>query len=152
MTLAITKHSEIFSSCPQINPEDITEIKSLGYKTIINARPDLEGGSNQPTSENIKIAAEKAGLKYIHIPVVPNNIGANDIQLCSSFVDSAPTPVLGFCRTGMRASNLYHSSQKKDNTNTNMGNQNWLTKKVNDFFKNKCLITKLYRKLSKANV
>lgn len=151
MTLQITKHSEAFSSCPQISPDDIAEVKSLGYKTIINARPDQEGGSNQPTSEDIKAAAEKAGLQYIHIPVVPNNIGANDIQLCSSFVDSAPTPILGFCRTGMRASNLYHSSQKNQDTNTSMGKQNWLMKKVNDFFKNRCLITKLYRKLSKTN-
>ncbi len=151
MTLAISRHSENFSSCPQISADDITEIKNLGFKTIINARPNQEGGSSQPSSESIQQAAEKAGLKYIHIPVVPNNIGAKDIQICASFLESAPAPILGFCKTGMRATALYQSAQKSSETDTNMSKQSWLTQKINHFFQNKCLLTKLYRKLSKPN-
>lgn len=150
MTLQITKYSEDFSSCPQINPDDIAEIKSLGFKAIINARPDYEGGNNQPLSEDIKAAAEKAGLMYIHTPVIPSNIGADDIQTCAHFLTSAPTPILGFCKTGMRASNLYQSAQKL-NAGYSMASQNWLSQKASDFFKNKCLLTKLYRKLHKSN-
>lgn len=150
MALQITKHTEVFSSCPQISPDDIAEIKNLGFETIINARPDLEGGNSQPTSESIKAAAEKAGLNYIHIPVVPNNIGTEDIEACAQFLSSSPTPILGFCRTGMRASNLYQSAQKL-NTGDSVTNQNWLSQKICYFFKNKCLLTKLYRKLHKSN-
>ena len=84
MTLSITKHADSFSSTPQITPEDIVEIAELGFKSIINARPDHEGGSDQPLSESIKAAAEKAGLHYIHIPVVPNNIQPTDIETCSA--------------------------------------------------------------------
>jgi uncharacterized protein (TIGR01244 family) len=150
MTLQITKHSETFSSSPQISPDDIKEIKSLGFRAIINARPDQEGGNNQPTNEDIKAAAEKAGLMYIHTPVAPSNIGTDDIQACAQFLNSAPTPILGFCKTGMRANNLYQSAQKL-NAGHSMASQSWLSQKVSYFFKNKCLLTKLYRKLHKSN-
>ena len=148
MTLSITKHSEIFSSAPQINPEDIAEIAALGYKAIINARPDNEGGANQPASIILQSAAEKAGLHYIHIPVIPNNIKEGDITTCVHFVTNTPTPMLGFCRTGMRATNLHTLAQQKVNPNTAPTKQNWLTNKLSHFFQNKCLITKLYRKIN----
>lgn len=112
MTVTITKHSESFSSCPQISPDDIQEIAALGFKTIINSRPDNEGGALQPSSDAIKAAAEKVGLLYIHIPVIPNNIAQTAIDTCASFATDAPTPILGFCRTGMRATTLYKSAQQ----------------------------------------
>jgi uncharacterized protein (TIGR01244 family) len=152
MSLTITKHSETFSSCPQINPEDIAEIAQLGFKTIMNARPDNEGGAEQPLSNNLKTAAEKAGLTYVHIPVIPNNIQPSDVNTCASFVSNAPTPVLGFCKTGMRATSLYNATQQASQTSTNIGKQNWVMGKVNSFFKNKCLVTKLYRKLTNTKL
>lgn len=148
MALTITKLSDTFSSCPQINPEDITEIAQLGFKAIINARPDNEGGGEQPTSNSLKEAAEKAGLSYIHIPVIPANIKPNDISTCASFVSNAPTPVLGFCKTGMRATSLYKSAQQLNQPTDNMSNQHCLASKVSGFFKNRCLVTKLYRKMT----
>lgn len=151
MALTITKHNEHFSSSPQINPEDITKIAALGFKSIINARPDNEGGVEQPLSDNLKIAAEAAGLTYVHIPVIPNNIQPSDVDTCASFVSNAPTPVLGFCRTGMRATSLYKSTQQASQTTNNIGKQNWLMTKVTGFLKNKCLLTKLYRKITTTN-
>ena len=110
MQPSITKHTETFSSCPQISPEDIPSIAALGYKTIINNRPDNEGGATQPTSESIKLAAEQAGLHYIHIPVIPNNITPSNIETCVNFVADRPTPILGFCKTGMRATSLFKAT------------------------------------------
>jgi uncharacterized protein (TIGR01244 family) len=152
MTLTITKHSETFSSSPQITADDIREIASQGYKTIINARPDNEGGQTQPTSNSIKEAAEKAGLSYIHIPVIPNNIQSTDIAICASYINSAPVPVLGFCKTGMRATNLYQKAKQANNPETAIAKQNWLMQKVSNFFQNKCLLTKLYRKLTNTGL
>ena len=151
MALKITKHNETFSSCPQINPEDVTEIARLGFKTIINARPDNEGGAEQPISNSIEVAAKKAGLSYVHIPVVPNNIQPSDIAACANFALNAPTPILGFCKTGMRATSLFSSAQQKNNPSTNIGKENWLVQKVSGFFKNKCLLTKLYRKITSTS-
>lgn len=110
MALLITKQSETFSSSPQIHPEDIAEIAALGFKTIINNRPDHEGGATQPTSESIRLAAEKLGLHYIHLPVIPNSITPIDIEACLCFISNAPTPMIGFCKTGNRASTLYKAA------------------------------------------
>ena len=148
MSLTITKHSEAFSSTQQISPEDMVEIAALGFKTVINARPDNEGGSDQPSSSSIQLAAEKAGLHYVHIPVVPNNIQPTDIEACANFVAEAPTPILGFCKSGMRATSLHRSAQQAINPNASTNKQNWLISKLSYFLKNKCLITKLCRKLT----
>jgi len=113
MTLDITKHSDTFSSCHQIGPEDVEEVAKLGFKTIINARPDHEGGTDQPTSDSVKAAAEKLGLNYVHIPVIPNNINQGDIEICAQFIANAPTPTFGYCKTGKRATSLYQSALPK---------------------------------------
>lgn len=147
MTLTITRHTDTFSSSPQITPEDMPEIVALGFKTIINARPDNEGGASQPASQNIKLAAEKAGLHYLHIPITPGHITPTDVEACANFAINAPIPILGFCKTGMRATSLYQATNQTT-SNIGISKQNWLMPKVSDFFKNKCLLTKLYRKLS----
>ncbi len=112
MVLEIISHNSNFSSSPQISAEDINKIVALGFKTIINNRPDHEGGADQPTNDSIRIAAEKAGLHYSYIPVIPNNITAENIRECTSFISNCPSPILGFCRTGNRATKLYIETQK----------------------------------------
>ena len=107
MSVSITQHSNEFSFCPQITVDDIQEIKSLGFKTIVNNRPDNEGGADQPQSEQIKIAAEAAGLSYYYIPVIPRNITAENLAEYATLLASAPMPILGFCRTGNRAIRIY---------------------------------------------
>jgi uncharacterized protein (TIGR01244 family) len=54
MTIQITKLTDEFSTAPQISVEDIAEIAQLGFKTIINNRPDAEGGDEQPKSAQLK--------------------------------------------------------------------------------------------------
>ena len=143
MTIQITQHSPEFSTAPQIQVADIAEIAQLGFKTIINNRPDLEGGAEQPTRDQIKTAAETLGLAYLYIPVVPNNIQPNQIADFSSAFDSAAKPVLGFCRTGNRAGSLYKSAQPAQ------GDKNSAPKSAFQAFRqwlqSKCLITRLYK-------
>ena len=141
MTIQITKHSTDFSSAPQINCEDMPEIAQLGFKTIINNRPDFEGGTDQPSSDQIKAAAEKLGLAYVFIPVIPNNIQAEQISTFNAAFAKAAKPVLGFCRTGNRASSMYKLAQTTaDNTM-----QQAPAKGLVQWFKSKCLITRLYK-------
>ncbi len=141
MSIQITQHSAEFSSAPQINSQDMPEIAQLGFKTIINNRPDFEGGADQPSSDQIKAAAEKLGLAYMHIPVVPNNIQADQVSAFNTAFTSAAKPVLGFCRTGNRASSLYQLAQTTGNNAT----QPAPAKGLVQWFKSKCLITRLYK-------
>jgi sulfide:quinone oxidoreductase len=107
MALNITKISDTYSTCPQISIEDIAEIASLGFKTIVNNRPDLEGGPEQPTSDAIAEVAKQHGLHYIYIPVVPNQIQESQVDAFKEALSQAAKPVLGYCRTGNRAAQMY---------------------------------------------
>lgn len=107
MSLPITKLSSDFYYTSQISVADITDIEILGYKTIVNNRPDGEGGVNQPSSSQLKDEAERHGLQYFYIPFVPGGITQDHVLQFRNIMASAPKPVLGFCMSGKRASSLY---------------------------------------------
>lgn len=107
----IKQQTEIFSTVGQINADDVAQIAALGFKTIINNRPDLEGGADQPMSQQIQAAAEALGLHYVHIPVIPNNIQPAEVSAFKAAFNDAPKPVLAFCRTGNRANSLFQLAQ-----------------------------------------
>jgi uncharacterized protein (TIGR01244 family) len=139
MTIQITKVSDDFSTAPQISVDDVAEVAQLGFKTIINNRPDNESGAEQPTSAQLKAAADQLGLNYIHIPVIPNNIEPSQIDAFSVAYNLAAKPVLGFCRTGNRAGNMFKLAQ------TNNSQPITSPKGLVAWFKSKCLITRLWR-------
>lgn len=111
MPLTATQLSNEYSVAPQISAEDVQEAAKLGFKTIINNRPDFEGGQDQPNSLSIQTAAEAAGLTYIFIPVIPNAILPEQVQAFKQAYDAAPKPILGFCRTGNRAAKMLELAQ-----------------------------------------
>jgi uncharacterized protein (TIGR01244 family) len=93
-------------TCGQIDAADFTEIANKGFRTVINARPDHEA-PDQPISDVLAAAAEKAGLRYEYLPVVPNQIREQDIEAFAQYLDVLPKPVLTFCRTGNRVAQLW---------------------------------------------
>ena len=98
----------------QISPEHVTQIVEQGFKSIINNRPDMEGGPDQPVSAQIEEAAREAGLDYIHQPVVAGQITEADVQAFANHYNELPKPVLMFCRTGNRSNNLYQLARQMD--------------------------------------
>lgn len=98
----------------QISPENIAEVVELGFKSVICNRPDAEGGAEQPLSQDIQQAAEQAGLKYVHQPVVAGQITEKDVQEFAEHFNTLPKPVLMFCRTGNRSNNLYQLAVQMD--------------------------------------
>lgn len=140
MSIQITKQSDDFSTASQINVDDITEIAKLGFKTIINNRPDYEGGKSQPLSDQLKVAAEQNGLAYIYIPVIPNDIHPVQVEAFSASYALAVKPVLGFCRTGNRAASIFKLAQMPLATQPNAA-----TNSLFAWLKSKCLITRFWR-------
>jgi uncharacterized protein (TIGR01244 family) len=106
MSLLINQLNKDFSFTSQIGIQDIAEIASLGYKTIINNRPDFEGGNMQPQSAEIEAVAKTYGIAYAHIPVIPNQISHENIAAFKQAYENAQKPILGFCKSGNRASTL----------------------------------------------
>jgi len=102
----INQLNKDFSYTSQIAVDDIAEIVSLGFKTIINNRPDHEGGAEQPKSEALEAVALSHGVTYVHIPVIPNKIQPHQLETFREAYAKAPKPILGFCKTGNRASTM----------------------------------------------
>jgi uncharacterized protein (TIGR01244 family) len=107
MSLPITCHNDQFGTLGQIDPSHLAEIAQQGYKSVINNRPDGEGGSDQPKSADIQLAAEKLGLHYAYLPVVSGAITPEQVIEMARLLKTMPGPVLAFCRSGARSTNLY---------------------------------------------
>jgi uncharacterized protein (TIGR01244 family) len=95
---------------PQLGPEAMAELARLGFRSVINNRPDFEGGPDQPTHASIAAAAAAAGLEYRFQPVHSMLQSAEDVAAFAALLDELPRPTLVFCRSGARSTRLYMAS------------------------------------------
>jgi uncharacterized protein (TIGR01244 family) len=107
MSVAITCHNTAFGTAGQIEPAHLTEIAAQGYKSVINNRPDGEAGPSQPKNADIAAQAEALGLHYAYLPVIPGAMTPAEVQEMSRLLKTMPGPILAFCRSGARSTNLY---------------------------------------------
>ncbi len=107
MPLNLTQHTTTFATSPQLQPEDLLSVAQAGFKTVINNRPDGEGGADQPTSDRIALAAKAVGLTYHHLPVISGQMTPDQIQAFAKLLENSQAPILAFCRSGTRSTNLW---------------------------------------------
>ena len=67
-------------------PEAMTALKQAGFVSVVNLRLAEEEGANVPAS---RAAAERAGLRYIHLPF---RTSAPDADLVDRFVAAVTEP------------------------------------------------------------
>lgn len=91
---------------PQIAPHDLARLATLGFRSVINNRPDDEE-PGQPASATLAAAADAAGLAYRHQPVVSGQLQDTDAEAFAEALSSLPRPTLAFCRTGTRSASLW---------------------------------------------
>ena len=108
MSIAITCHNTAFGTAGQIEPSQLVEIAAQGYKSVINNRPDGEAGPSQPKNADIAAKAEALGLHYAFLPVAPGSVTPAEVQEMNRLLKTMPGPILAFCRSGARSTNLYH--------------------------------------------
>ena len=114
MSIAIACHNELFGTAGQLTPHDLTEIAAQGYKSVINNRPDYEEGPEQAPHANIQAEALKLGLNYAFLPVISGAITLEQAQEMARLLQILPTPILAFCRSGARSTNLYHMAVNRN--------------------------------------
>jgi uncharacterized protein (TIGR01244 family) len=96
---------------PQLTPDAMAELARLGFRSIVNNRPDFEHGPDQPTSEAIEQAARAAGLEYRFLPVNGAYQSPEEIAAFARMLEELPRPMLAFCRSGARSTRLFLSAQ-----------------------------------------
>jgi uncharacterized protein (TIGR01244 family) len=106
MTIQVQPLSPDLSVAPQLGPEAMAALAEAGFKSVINNRPDFEGGPSQPTHASIEAAAKAAGLSYAFLPVAPSYQSPEEVARFAELLATLPRPILAFCRSGTRSGKL----------------------------------------------
>ena len=92
---------------PQLTPEAMAEAAAMGFKSVINNRPDFEHGPDQASSAQMEAAARAAGLEYRFLPVDGGYQSPEEIAAFAQLLAELPRPLLAFCRSGARSTRLF---------------------------------------------
>jgi len=95
---------------PQLTPEAMAEAARSGFRSVVNNRPDFEGGPGQPTNAAMEAAARAAGLEYRFLPVQSGYQSPEEIAAFARLLDELPRPMLAFCRSGTRSAKLFRAA------------------------------------------
>jgi uncharacterized protein (TIGR01244 family) len=106
-TLPIRQVAPDVCVAPQLTPDAMAEAARAGFKSVVNNRPDFEHGPGQPTSAEIEAAARAAGLEYRHLPVNGGYQSPEEIAAFAKLLQELPRPLLAFCRSGARSTQLF---------------------------------------------
>ncbi len=93
----------------QIYPTQCGKIAELGYRSVINIRPDNEA-ETQPSSGEMAAASDQANLAYHHLPFDDERLSLATVEQFARYYHAFPKPILMFCGTGARAKLLYQSA------------------------------------------
>ena len=109
----VSEVNPTYFTASQITAEQIESVIAGKYKTIISFRPDGEEES-QPLTSELSVKAKELGIVFHHVPMkTPTDISQESLQQMCTILQSSPTPILGFCRSGRRATVLYEKASKE---------------------------------------
>lgn len=100
------KLTDQFTAAPQIDPEDLAELKARGFSHVVNNRPDNEVPESHQAAA-MADAATAAGLGYSAIAVSPSGITRDNADAMLAALSGAPGPVFAWCRSGTRSTNVW---------------------------------------------
>jgi uncharacterized protein (TIGR01244 family) len=110
MSIQVNQIAPDVYAAGQLDASAMTELAKAGIRSVVNNRPDFEGGPTQPTHADIEAAARAAGLSYAYLPVVAGQQTPQQVQQLAQLLEQLPRPLLLFCRTGTRSTHLYRSA------------------------------------------
>ncbi len=92
---------------PQLPLQAITGMRSRGYTTVIDLRPDGED-ADEPPSTHMAQQAQAAGVKFKYVPVPHGDIPEAAVnQLRRELAETQGEQVLLYCRSGRRAARTW---------------------------------------------
>ena len=99
-------HSNLYVA-GEILPQDIDTLKSEGFTTIINNRPDQEEAA-QPNAAQMSELAKEAGIAYVHLPMANGQpLGENVVGDFRKLIVDPEQKILAHCRSGRRSSVIW---------------------------------------------
>ena len=113
MTLPMQRLDADVAVAGQLAPEAMAEAAAAGFRSVVNNRPDFEGGPTQPTSASIEAAERAAGLEYAFLPVASNYQSPEEVARFAELMETLPKPILVFCRSGARSGRLWQAARQR---------------------------------------
>lgn len=110
MSLAVSRIAPDVAVAGQLDAAAMADVAAAGFNSVINNRPDFEGGPDQPTHASLEAAARAAGLEYAFLPVQSAFQTPEEIARFDELLKTLPAPVLAFCRSGTRSARLYRAA------------------------------------------
>ena len=93
-----------FAVASQLGASDFGLLAAMGFKSVINNRPDEEEGLPIRSGDAAELA-RKHGLDYTYLPLTHHELLDDEtIDAQAAALASLPGPVLAYCRTGNRSS------------------------------------------------
>lgn len=109
----ITKITPEFAVAGELAPFDFAEIVALGFKAIINNRPDGEA-ENQLSAAAEEGIARSHGLQYVHIPASMQNVFSDEVvSAMAEALANLDGPILAHCKSGMRSTILWAAASAR---------------------------------------
>lgn len=96
---------ETFAVAAQMQPAELAMLAMQGFTAVICTRPDGEE-PGQPPLDDMRRAAQDAGLAFHHIPVSGGVFPPAAVAAFAAVRRGTQGKVLGYCRSGMRAITL----------------------------------------------
>lgn len=100
---------------PQISAADVETLAALGFRSIINNRPENEA-PDQPLWAELRAAATANRMEAVHLPVVASQISDEEVAKFREALSWLPKPIAAFCRTGLRSVVLWALANPSDLT------------------------------------
>ncbi|SFC49850.1 sulfide:quinone oxidoreductase [Kushneria avicenniae] len=90
--------------------DELEQLAARGFRTILSNRPRGEN-EDQPDPDALKDKAESLSMVWHQIPVRPGEYSQADIEAFEHILNNAQGPIVGFCRSGKRVTDLWALSQ-----------------------------------------
>jgi uncharacterized protein (TIGR01244 family) len=110
VTLTFNWLNQEVATSAQLQYMDVVAVGFAGFRSLINNRPDFEGGPDQPNSIELEAMAHKVGMEYAFLPVSGAYQSPEEAAALAKLLDTLPKPILLFCRSGARSKQLYHAA------------------------------------------
>jgi uncharacterized protein (TIGR01244 family) len=90
----------------QPSPQAIAELGRMGFRTVVNLRPDSETGPEE------KAAVEAQGLRYVNVPITHDTFSLESVKAVEAVLaDPKAGPVLLHCASSNRVGAVWAAVQ-----------------------------------------
>ena len=98
----IRRINDEYAVSGQISVDDLAQIKTIGFKSIVCHR--------QPAYADLARKAKELGLEMRYIPVGHMGVGYEKVREFVDALDEMDRPMLGYCRSGARSTAIYQQT------------------------------------------